>query len=154
MAYIKTAGQGGCFLCTYRKQKSDEKNLIVLRGKSCFSILNRFPYNTGHLLVAPYAHRAKLGALTPSESVELWELTARMQAALDQAVRPHGYNIGINLGRVAGAGLPGHLHLHVVPRWNGDTNFMPVTGGAKVMPMALKDMHRALRRALQRRDRS
>jgi ATP adenylyltransferase len=101
-------------------------------------------------MVAPLAHKGKLSALTDAEIVEMWKMTAQMQEALHRAMKPHGYNLGVNIGRTAGAGVPGHLHIHIVPRWNGDTNYMPVTGGVKVMPMALDELYRVLKRSLAR----
>ncbi|MBI2920430.1 MAG: HIT domain-containing protein [Planctomycetes bacterium] len=139
MEYIKHAAEPQpCFLCALPKQKKDRKNLILFRGKTGFVILNRFPYNNGHLLVAPYRHAADLGKLTDAEVVELVRMTSRAQKAMKRVMRPHGFNVGVNLGRAAGAGLPGHVHLHLVPRWNGDTNFMPVLGDTKVLPLTLR----------------
>lgn len=149
MSYIKNHNDDGCFFCEYLRETRDARNLIVRRARTCFTILNRFPYNTGHLMVAPNAHKASLADLEPGEMLELLEETRRMQAALDRLLKPQGYNLGMNLGRVAGAGVLGHLHLHVVPRWNGDTNFMPVVGGTKVMPMSLAELYRGLRQALR-----
>jgi ATP adenylyltransferase len=148
MAYIKNhKDTTPCFLCAAYKSRRDAANLIVKRGVTALAILNRYPYANGHLMIAPNAHRGSLGELTEAETVEMMELTRRMQRALDKAFAPHGYNVGMNLGRVAGAGLLGHVHQHLVPRWNGDTNFMPVTAGTKVMPMTLSAVHRALVKA-------
>jgi ATP adenylyltransferase len=151
MKYIKAAAKGDepCFFCAYLRQKNDTRNLILHRGRWCHSILNRYPYNTGHLMVAPIAHKGTLAEMTPEEVLELWEQARWMQDVLDRTLQPHGYNLGINLGRVAGAGVLGHLHLHIVPRWNGDTNFMPVVGGTKVMPMSLGELHRRMRAAMK-----
>lgn len=147
MKYIKShSDEDPCFLCASVRQKRDPANLVVGRGTSCFVILNRYPYNVGHLMVAPRSHKNHLAQMTASERSELLALTARAQEALDRSMKPHGYNIGINQGRVAGAGLLGHIHVHVVPRWDGDTNFMPVTGGTKVMPLSLSEAYRAIRR--------
>lgn len=140
MAYIKHAEEtGDCFLCSLPKQKKDRANLILKRGKTCFAILNKYPYNNGHLLVSPYRHVADIEKLTDAEALELMRLTGAMKQAMDRAMKPHGYNVGVNLGRAAGAGLPGHVHLHVVPRWNGDTNFMPLLGDTKVLPLTLAE---------------
>ncbi len=150
MKYIKEAHKDtGCFFCAYLRQKRDSETFILHRGEHCFSILNRYPYNTGHLMVAPRVHKASLADLNAEEILDLWGQARQMQAILDRALHPQGYNLGINLGRIAGAGVLGHLHLHIVPRWNGDTNFMPVVGGTKVMPLALGDLYRQLRRALR-----
>ncbi len=148
MPYIKKhSDKTPCFLCAYRTApKKDRSNLVVARGRACFVVMNRYPYNVGHLLVAPLRHEAELGGMTGEEREEMLALAARSQKALDGAFRPDGYNLGINLGRTAGAGLLGHIHLHVVPRWNGDTNFMPVTGETKVMPIGLGDAFKAIKR--------
>lgn len=151
-AYIKSAraGKAGCFLCDYRKTpKRDRTNLVLLRGETCLVVMNRYPYNVGHLMVAPLRHVGDLGRLDDAERVELLTLAGRAQRALDQAFRCDGHNLGINLGRAAGAGLPGHLHLHVVPRWIGDTNFMPTVGGTKVLPFGLDETYAALAKALK-----
>lgn len=144
MPYLKKVDKVKCFFCAFPKRKKDRKNLILRRGEHCFSILNRYPYNTGHLMVAPYAHKGKMEDLDRDEILELHGLAADMKKLLDRVLRPHGYNLGINLGRVAGAGVPGHLHLHLVPRWDGDTNFMPVVGGTKVLPVSLEELYDAL----------
>ena len=152
MTYIKGHKDSTpCFLCAAVKAKRDATHFIVERGRSCFAILNRYPYATGHVMIAPNAHRGSLVELTEDETIDMMDLTRKMQRALDKALAPHGYNLGMNLGRVAGAGLLGHVHQHLVPRWNGDTNFMPVTAETKVMPMSLAGVHRALRGAGSRR---
>jgi len=147
MAYIKgNERHDTCFLCDAGSAdpSEDEKNLVVARGERCFVILNLFPYNTGHLMVAPYRHVGELEDLTPDETTEIWSWTTKAVAAHRATTQPHGFNIGINLGQVAGAGVPGHFHLHVVPRWGGDTNFMPVTGDTKVLPEMLAETYRTL----------
>lgn len=147
MTYIrKHSDRAECFLCVCRAGRDDRKNLVVARGRTCFVVLNKFPYNAGHLMVAPLAHKAKLAGLTDGERAEMLGLAARAQEALDRAFKPHGYNLGINLGRVAGAGLLGHVHLHIVPRWDGDTNFMPVTAETKVVPISLREAYAAIAR--------
>jgi ATP adenylyltransferase len=148
MAYIKgNERHETCFLCDAisASPDKDEDNLVVARGSVAFVILNLFPYNTGHLMVAPNRHVGDLDDLTQEEVDEIWALTRRSVAAHRETSQPHGFNIGINLGEVAGAGVPGHFHLHVVPRWGGDTNFMPVIGDAKVLPEMLADTYRTLR---------
>ena len=129
----------GCFLCSYRDDDStnDPKNLVVMRGEHSIVVLNRFPYNNGHLLIAPREHKADLRDLNDAELLETNHLLQKMLGLLEKTISPDGFNVGLNLGRVAGAGLPGHLHWHIVPRWNGDTNFMPILGEAKVIPQAL-----------------
>ena len=152
MTYIKNHKDSTpCFLCAALRSKRDDVHHIVERGRSCFAILNKFPYANGHLMIAPNAHRGALEELTEDETLEMMELTRRMQRVLHRAYAPHGYNLGMNLGRVAGAGLLGHVHQHLVPRWNGDTNFMPVTAATKVMPASLADVRRALLKAGARR---
>ena len=135
MAGQADAGQdSGCFLCYSPARDNDAETLIVHRGRLAYIILNRYPYNTGHLLIAPYEHGAEPDLLPPETSGEVWELTRKCVAALRAEYRPDGFNIGMNLGSAAGAGVPGHMHLHVVPRWDGDTNFLPVLGDTKAMP--------------------
>jgi ATP adenylyltransferase len=152
MPYIKSHKDSApCFLCAALRSKKDAAHYIVERGRTCVAILNRYPYATGHLMIAPNAHRGSLVDLTEDETLEMMELTCRMQRALERSLAPHGYNIGMNLGRVAGAGLIGHVHQHLVPRWNGDTNFMPVTAETKVMPMSLAAVRKALLMAGSRR---
>lgn len=146
--YIKEAPKGGCFLCDILRTGGDDRaNLVLKRGTACAVVMNRYPYNNGHLMVAPYRHVARLADLTPEERLETMDLLDLSVAALTSAIRPDGFNVGINLGRVAGAGLETHLHTHIVPRWNGDTNFMPVIGDTKVIPQALDDLWVTLRAA-------
>jgi len=152
MAYIKgDERQNVCFLCDARDAPptDDESKLVLVRGTSGLVILNLYPYNTGHLMVAPYRHVGELDELTHAETDEIWSLTRRSVAAHRATTAPQGFNIGINLGEVAGAGVPGHLHVHVVPRWGGDTNFMPVTADTRVLPEMLVDTYRTLRPALE-----
>ncbi len=126
----------------------DVANHVIARDKTCFALLNAYPYNGGHLMVVPYKEAPDLNDLTEQELADLMKLTRRCLHALTKAMQPHGFNIGINLGQVAGAGITGHLHIHVVPRWNGDTNFMPVLGSTTVLPEALSDVAARLRAAL------
>lgn len=135
----------GCFLCRKAAEDRDEENLIVHRTERAFVMLNLFPYNTGHLMVATVNHGGDLALLSPEVGVELWRLTSLAVAVLEEEYRPDGFNVGMNLGRVAGAGVPDHLHIHIVPRWSGDTNFMPVTADTKVLPEALEQTYRRLR---------
>lgn len=128
----------GCFLCRYRDEDRDAENLVVTRGPRTLVALNRFPYNNGHLLIAPLEHKPSLDDLADDEMLECMRQIQRMTALLREALYPEGFNIGLNLGKVAGAGLPGHLHWHVVPRWNGDTNFMTVVGDVTVIPQSLE----------------
>lgn len=129
--------QSGCFLCDALASDQDRENLLVWRREKSIVMLNRFPYNTGHLLVAPRLHRGTLGELEGNELFEPVDTVRRMTQVLDRFMKPHGYNVGLNQGSAAGAGLPGHLHWHIVPRWDGDTNFMPVLSDSKVIVESL-----------------
>jgi ATP adenylyltransferase len=141
MQYIlENDSTGECFLCAAGKADDDRADLVVGRQKHCFCILNRYPYNNGHILIAPYAHKADLCDLDDAERVGMMQALCEMERRLREAMNPDGFNIGINVGKVSGAGLPGHVHFHVVPRWEGDTNFMPVLADTKVMPQALEDV--------------
>ena len=126
----------------------DEGNLVIARDRNCYALLNRYPYNGGHLMVVPYRQTPDLNGLTDEELADLWKLVRRCTNALQQMMKPDGFNIGINLGKVAGAGVAGHLHVHIVPRWLGDTNFMPVLAGTSVLPEALTALAAKLRAAL------
>jgi ATP adenylyltransferase len=133
--YIESADdQPGCVFCLAAAAGDDEERLIVHRGRHTFVLLNRFPYASGHLMVAPYRHVGEFGELEDDEALEIHRLAERGMGALAQEYGPQGYNLGWNLGRIAGAGVIDHLHLHVVPRWAGDTNFMPVLADVKVLP--------------------
>jgi ATP adenylyltransferase len=132
------------------ESSDDEANYVVVRDRTCYALLNRFPYTGGHLLVVPYKLSPDLDGLTDDEMCDLFKLTRRCQHALTAVMRPEGFNIGINLGRVAGAGIIDHVHVHIVPRWTGDTNFMPVLGSTTVLPEALSEMAAQLRTELAR----
>jgi ATP adenylyltransferase len=136
----------GCFLCDYRDAPADDtKNGVLWRTERSLVVMNRYPYTNGHLLIAPAAHKSDLTDLDDEETTELWRLTRDAKIALAKAIGPDGFNIGINLGLCAGAGLPEHLHIHIVPRWNGDTNFMSVIDSTRVVPVSLEDMYQRLR---------
>jgi ATP adenylyltransferase len=137
-----------CFICRALAEADDRKNLVVRRTRLGAVLLNKFPYNNGHLLVAPRAHKGRLDELTPDEALDLQQALTGMVRALERAVKPEGFNVGLNLGKVAGAGLPGHLHWHVVPRWNGDTNFMPVLADVRVIAQSLDAAYEVLSNAL------
>jgi ATP adenylyltransferase len=144
MAYILGEGKGEeCAFCVI-PSKSDEDGLIVHRGESAYVVLNLYPYNSGHLMVVPYRHVADYPDLTAEETVEVATLTQASMRALRRASAAQGFNLGMNQGQVAGAGIAEHLHQHVVPRWGGDTNFMPVIGQTKVLPQLLRDTRRLL----------
>jgi len=141
-------GDDDCFICRGLAEADDRKNLIVHRTRLGAVVLNRFPYNNGHLLVAPKAHKGRLDELTPAESLDLQETLTRVVTVLERLMKPEGFNVGLNLGKVAGAGLPGHLHWHVVPRWNGDTNFMPILADVRVISQSLDALYDLLAPAL------
>jgi ATP adenylyltransferase len=127
-----------CLFCRIAQEEKDERDLVIWRGKHCFLVMNLFPYNSGHLMVVPYKHTADLAALTKDTYAEVMEATVLGMKALGKASGPHGFNLGANLGRVAGAGLDKHIHFHIVPRWSGDTNFMPVLADVKLISQDLK----------------
>ena len=141
----------GCFLCHYWQSPDDDRtNYVVLRGRSAFAVMNRFPYTNGHLLISPAAHQAELGRLDDEALLEMATMTRDAVALLTKAIGPQGFNIGYNIGRCAGAGLPEHIHAHVVPRWNADTNYMAVLGGVRVIPEALDATYQQLVAAAER----
>ena len=137
-----------CVFCAAAEGRDDAKSLIVLRGKTNFVILNRYPYTSGHVMVVPYAHRATLADSEPEALSEMMALARRMERALENLYHPNGFNVGINIGKAAGAGIAGHLHLHVLPRWIGDTNFMTTVGETRVQPEELATTFQRLRGAL------
>jgi ATP adenylyltransferase len=143
--YIRMEKAKGCFLCEKPGQDSDAQNYLLYRGKKNFVILNSFPYNPGHLMIAPYRHVATIEELTREELHEHFEIVSRSLKVLRKAFNPAGFNIGINTGKVAGAGLEEHVHTHVVPRWQGDTNFMPVLSDVRVVPEALAETYERLK---------
>jgi ATP adenylyltransferase len=147
LPYVKDASKDtdeGCIFCTAPAANDDRRTLIVHRGDRCFVILNKFPYTNGHLMVAPYEHLATLPELDSETVGEMMALAQRAIVVLGGAYGPQGYNAGLNQGRVAGAGFADHIHLHVVPRWAGDTNYMPVVADTRVMPQSLEDSYAAL----------
>jgi ATP adenylyltransferase len=150
LAYVTgDAKSADCVFCAARAN-DDADALIVFRGATCFVILNLFPYNNGHVMVVPNRHIASLADATPEELTELMELTRRTEIALREAYAPHGMNMGINLGKAAGAGVLDHIHVHVVPRWSGDTNFMTIVGQTRVLPEELPDAAVRLRPIFER----
>ena len=138
---IISSGDGSCIFCDKPAQNKDAENFILYRGELNFVIMNRFPYNSGHLMVAPYRHVAALDELNGEELNEHYKLVARCSSVLKKIMKPDGFNIGMNIGRVAGAGIDKHIHSHIVSRWNGDTNFMPVIAGTKVVNESLEDTY-------------
>lgn len=147
MGYINGEKEGGCLFCRKAASGDDVANHVVARGERSFVLLNLYPYNSGHLMVAPCRHTGELESLDPEESADLMSLVGRSVAVLKRCLNPDGFNVGFNLGRAAGAGIVDHIHLHIVPRWQGDTNFMPVISDTRVVPQALADTGRLLRKA-------
>lgn len=147
MRYIEGARDGGdgCVFCDIWASDDDESALVLLRGTTAFVVMNLYPYTTGHLLVAPIRHTGDVAELTPDELLEMGSLIQRCVGVLEAEMSPDGFNVGMNLGRVAGAGVPGHVHWHVVPRWSGDSNFMPVVGETRMIPEDLGETYRRLR---------
>jgi ATP adenylyltransferase len=137
--------EADCIFCTKPAEEDDVANLIVHRGERSFVILNLFPYTNGHLMVAPYEHTGRLQDLPVETTAEMMALAQRAMGRLEEVYEPHGFNVGLNQGRVAGAGVEHHIHLHVVPRWGGDTNFMPVIADTRVMPQTLEQSYESLR---------
>lgn len=137
-------GEPPCFLCEGLAAASDRENLIVRRSEFGAVVLNKFPYSNGHVLVVPQAHTATPGDLSDDETLDLQRLLIRVMAAFDNTIKPEGYNVGLNLGRAGGAGLPGHLHWHVVPRWAGDQNFMPVLADTRILVQSLDALYDVL----------
>ena len=147
MEYIKSEKPDGCIFCTKPAEGDDEAAYIVARGERAFVILNAFPYNNGHLMVAPIEHLGALEELPPETLAEMMALTQKALDALKSAYAPEGFNIGVNQGRVAGAGIEHHIHLHVVPRWGADTNFIAVLGDTRVLPQQLSDSYSAIKKS-------
>jgi ATP adenylyltransferase len=148
LAYVKDASKDDadeCIFCTKPAEDDDEANLIVHRGELCFVILNLYPYTNGHLMIAPFEHDPSITDLGAETIAEMMSLAQRAMTVLEERYSPHGYNVGFNQGRVAGAGVEHHIHMHVVPRWGGDTNFMPVLADTRVMPQTLDQTYETLR---------
>jgi ATP adenylyltransferase len=145
--YVRSTKQDGCLFCQKSRARDDRRNLVATRGELCFVLLNTFPYNNGHLMVAPYEHAGELEALSAEQCGELMLLVQRSIQALKLKFRPDGFNVGWNLGGVAGAGIADHLHIHIVPRWNGDTSFMPVLSDTTVVCQSLEAAYEELTEA-------
>jgi ATP adenylyltransferase len=147
--YIAGGGKDSrCIFCDAAEGHDDAQSLVVFRARKNFVILNRYPYTSGHVMVVPYAHQATLEASDPEALAEMMALAKRIEQALSKLYRPDGYNLGMNIGRAAGAGIAGHIHLHVLPRWIGDTNFMTTTGETRLEPEELATTYQRLRGAL------
>jgi ATP adenylyltransferase len=143
--YIRAPNPAGCIFCDKIKEDRDVENFILYRGKSNFIILNAFPYNPGHLMVVPYHHLGRLEDMEEEERNDHYQIVSRAVGALREACRTENFNIGMNLGRVAGAGIADHIHTHIVPRWNGDNNFMPVIGETRVISESMQDIYSRLK---------
>ncbi|MCC6260528.1 MAG: HIT domain-containing protein [Anaerolineales bacterium] len=151
MTYIENHEKhAGCVFCEAQNQADNAENLIAFRGKSAYVILNRYPYASGHLMVIPFTHQANLEALNAETRAEMIELTSLCTTLLKKIYKAEAFNIGINIGEAAGAGVLGHVHIHVVPRWAGDTNFMTTLGEARVLPEALTDTYQRVKEAFAR----
>ncbi len=147
--YIRSPKHDGCIFCDFPKENRDRERLILYRGKHSFIIMNNYPYNPGHIMIAPYRHVGKWEDLNDEELLEIMKLSQLAVKAIKRVMNPDGFNMGVNLGRVAGAGIDDHVHLHIVPRWNGDTNFMPVVADTKVIPESLQEAYDGLRKAVE-----
>ena len=142
--YIEAPKYEGCIFCDFPKENRDEERLIVYRGEKCFIILNNYPYNPGHVMVAPYRHFKEIEDISDDEAMELIELTKKAVKVIKKVMKPDGFNIGANMGKTAGAGIDDHFHSHIVPRWQGDTNYVPVLGDTRVVPQALAETYKSL----------
>lgn len=150
MAYIEgNSEEQGCIFCNRLKQDDDFDALILGRGKRSFLMLNRYPYTNGHMMAVPVAHVASLEQLSDADQAELMQMTSRAVSILRAAYEPDGFNVGVNIGEAAGAGIVDHVHVHIVPRWNGDTNFMAATASTRVLPESLEESYRRLKQAWQ-----
>ena len=145
LAYIAGGKMDGCIFCEFPKENRDEERLILDRGKHAYVIMNAFPYSNGHLLIVPFRHISDLGEFNDDENLDMMRLARKCCRALQGVCRPDGFNIGWNIGTAAGAGIADHVHMHVVPRWHGDTNFMPVLADVKVIPEAMETTYRKLK---------
>jgi len=150
MSFILSEREAGCIFCEKAKENRDEENFILRRGQYNFIILNLYPYNSGHLMVVPYAHVPTTTDLDNNTLLEMMTLTNFSLKLLDTAFHPHGYNLGFNVGRAGGAGIIEHVHLHIVPRWEGDTNFMPVLAETRVITEMVEKTFRKLKEALEK----
>lgn len=144
--FVLAKKEKGCIFCKRLKMKDSPKNLIVYRGEKNFVILNKFPYNTGHILIVPNRHVGQIEKLKTDEAQEFFQLTQLTVSVIKKALKPSSLNLGMNLGRSSGAGVPGHVHMHVVPRWIGDTNFMPVIGQTDVISVPLEPVYEAIKK--------
>lgn len=149
MEYIESTKADGCIFCSALEKEDSAENLIALRGERTFVILNRYPYTSGHLMVVPFDHQPNLEQLDPATRVEMMELTTRCMAVLRNIYHPQAFNMGANIGEAAGAGVKSHVHIHIVPRWAGDTNFMSILGETRVLPETLETTYQRVRRGFE-----
>jgi ATP adenylyltransferase len=151
MTYIeKHEKEAGCVFCNAQARADNAENLIAFRGKNAYVILNLFPYTSGHLMVVPFEHKASIEDLDAETRAEMMEMVSRCIGVLRKLYNPHGFNMGANIGEAAGAGVLGHVHIHIVPRWSGDTNFMTTLGSARVLPEFLEDTYRRVKEAFEK----
>jgi len=153
-AYLSTISEnndGECLFCRIGLQSADQTDHVFLRRRHCYAVLNRYPYNNGHTLIVPYAHLSDPSQFGDEQRREFFGLIDEVKALLDEILHPDGYNIGMNIGHAAGAGIPDHIHMHIVPRWSGDGNFMPAVAATKVISQSLDELYQALAQASQRR---
>ncbi|MCL4269643.1 MAG: HIT domain-containing protein [Anaerolineales bacterium] len=151
MKYIESHNkEAGCVFCNAQAQTDSAENLIAFRGKNAYVILNRYPYTSGHLMVIPFKHAPNLEELDPETRAEMMELTSRCTTILREIYRTQSFNVGVNIGEAAGAGVLGHVHIHIVPRWAGDTNFMSSVGQTRVLPEALEETYQRVRQAFEK----
>ncbi|MBI5555673.1 MAG: HIT domain-containing protein [Elusimicrobia bacterium] len=148
MEYIKNVDEPGCVFCKKLRMKDGPENLVLYRGQKSFIMLNLYPYTNGHIMVAPLKHIKDLEKIDAATLAEMMKLSQKMITVLKKLMHPEGFNVGINIGKVAGAGILGHVHIHIVPRWNGDHNFMPVLSATKIMPQTLTEVYTLLKREL------
>jgi len=139
----------GCLFCRIASENKDKENLLIHRSKSSYIIMNLFPYNSGHLMIVPYKHASTLGELNDEENLDCMNMLNLATKLLNETIYPHGFNIGVNIGRVSGAGIENHVHFHIVPRWDGDTNFMPVLNDVKIVSEAMEDTYKKLKKAVE-----
>lgn len=146
--YIKQKKIKGCIFCRIFREKKDKKNLVIWRSHHCFVVFNTFPYNNGHLIIVSNRHVNSLEKLTDQELLNLNKTLIKMKGVLEKVLKPHGFNIGMNIGKLAGAGVDKHIHFHLVPRWAGDTNFMPIIANTKVIPQSLEELYKKFKKAI------
>jgi len=148
MNYIKQLKAKGCILCKINKENKDQKNFIIYRSRYCFAVLNTFPYNNGHIMIVPNRHIKTLEKLNDFELLDINKTLIKIKKALKTILNPDGFNVGINIGKASGAGIEKHIHTHLVPRWQGDTNFMPVLSDTKIISQSLKELYLAIKKIL------